>query len=46
MAPTPNSYDLAEPIPEAQLTIYPDTGHGAKFQYYNRFVAKALDFLK
>lgn len=46
MAPTPNSYDLAEPIPEAQLTIYPDSGHGAKFHYYNRFVAEALDILK
>lgn len=46
MAPTPNSYDLAEPIPEVQLTIYPDSGHGAKFHYYNRFVAKALDFFK
>lgn len=46
MAPTPNSYDLAEPIPEVQLTIYPDSGHGAKFHYYNRFMAEALDILK
>lgn len=44
MAPTPNSYDLAERIPVAQLSIYPDSGHGAIFQYHNRFVAKALDF--
>ena len=30
MVPTKGSYDLAQRIPNAKLTIYPLAGHGAK----------------
>lgn len=46
MVPTPNSYDLAERIPNAQLTIYPNSGHGSIFQNHENFVLKATEFLK
>jgi pimeloyl-ACP methyl ester carboxylesterase len=36
---------LAERIPNAQLTIYPDSGHGGIFQYHDRFVPAVLEFL-
>lgn len=46
MVPTPNSYDLANRLPNAQLTIYPNSGHGGIFQYHEEFVSKAIEFLK
>jgi pimeloyl-ACP methyl ester carboxylesterase len=45
MVPTSNSYDLARRIPNATLRIYPDAGHGGIFQFHERFVAEALEFL-
>jgi pimeloyl-ACP methyl ester carboxylesterase len=45
MAPTVNSYVMAQRIPDAQLVIYPDAGHGAIFQYPSTFVAHATEFL-
>ncbi len=33
MVPTVNSYLLAQHIPNAELIIYPDSGHGSLFQY-------------
>lgn len=45
MVPTRNSYDLAKRLPNAQLVIYPDAGHGGIFQYHEDFVLKALAFL-
>ncbi|MBT9455550.1 MAG: alpha/beta hydrolase [Burkholderiaceae bacterium] len=45
MVPTSNSYDLAKRLPNAQLVIYPDAGHGGVFQYHEDFVPKALAFL-
>jgi len=45
MVPSRNSADLARRLPNAQLTIYPDAGHGGIFQYHDEFVAEALDFL-
>ena len=45
MVPTPNSYDLARRLPNSQLIIYPDAGHGGIFQYEEDFVPKALAFL-
>jgi pimeloyl-ACP methyl ester carboxylesterase len=45
MVPTSNSHDLAKRLPNAQLVIYPDAGHGGIFQYYEDFVPKALAFL-
>ncbi|MFG6429580.1 alpha/beta fold hydrolase [Roseateles sp. LYH14W] len=45
MVPTSNSYDLAKRLPNAQLVIYPDAGHGGIFQHHADFVSKALAFL-
>jgi pimeloyl-ACP methyl ester carboxylesterase len=45
MVPTLNSYDLAHRLPNSQLIIYPDAGHGGVFQYEEDFVPKALAFL-
>jgi hypothetical protein len=33
MIPTINSFTLSQHIPDAQLIIYPDSGHGSLFQY-------------
>jgi pimeloyl-ACP methyl ester carboxylesterase len=46
MVPTPNSLDLARRLPDSDLVIYPDAGHGGIFQFHRQFVAKALDFLQ
>ncbi|ULR47910.1 alpha/beta fold hydrolase [Streptomyces deccanensis] len=40
-----NSWHLAQNIPDAQLLIYPDAGHGAHFQYPQRFLQHTLQFL-
>ncbi|GEO86753.1 MULTISPECIES: alpha/beta fold hydrolase [Alphaproteobacteria] len=32
-------------IPNAQLVLYPDAGHGGIFQYHDAFLAKAKAFL-
>lgn len=45
MVPTDNSRDLARRIPNVQLTIYEDAGHGGIFQNHADFVSKALSFL-
>lgn len=45
MVPTENSRDLARRIPNAQLVIYEDAGHGGIFQNHTDFVSKALAFL-
>lgn len=45
MVPTPNSRDLAKRIPNSQLIIYPDAGHGGVFQFHTEFVPTALEFL-
>jgi pimeloyl-ACP methyl ester carboxylesterase len=39
------SADMARRLPNAKLTIYPDSGHGAVFQYHHAFVPAVLDFL-
>jgi pimeloyl-ACP methyl ester carboxylesterase len=41
-----NSCHLAQNIPNAQLLIYPDAGHGAQFQYPDRFLKHAIQFLE
>jgi pimeloyl-ACP methyl ester carboxylesterase len=46
MAPTINSFELARRLPNAQLSIFPDAGHGGIFQYHDVFVQQALDFLR
>jgi pimeloyl-ACP methyl ester carboxylesterase len=45
MIPTINSFNLSQRIPQAQLIIYPDSGHGALFQFSELFVAHGTLFL-
>jgi pimeloyl-ACP methyl ester carboxylesterase len=45
MIPTVNSFTLQQHLPNAQLILYPDSGHGAQFQYPDLFVAHASAFL-
>jgi pimeloyl-ACP methyl ester carboxylesterase len=45
MVPTRNSIDLAERLPDPDLVIYPDAGHGGIFQFHERFVERALAHL-
>jgi pimeloyl-ACP methyl ester carboxylesterase len=45
MVPTSNSRDLAQRLPNADLVIYPDAGHGGVFQFHRQFVERALAFL-
>lgn len=45
MAPTVNSFELARRLPNAQLSIFPDAGHGSIFQYHPLFVRQVLDFV-
>ncbi|MGW3284291.1 alpha/beta fold hydrolase [Streptomyces sp. NPDC001002] len=45
MVPTISSFHLAELLPNAQLAVYPDAGHGGIFQYHELFVRQVLDFL-
>jgi pimeloyl-ACP methyl ester carboxylesterase len=45
MVPTKNSADLARRLPNSELVIYPDAGHGGIFQFHGEFVHKALEFL-
>jgi len=46
MLPTINSFELAGLLPNAQLSIYPDAGHGGIFQHHALFVRQALEFLR
>lgn len=46
MVPTENSTDMARRIPNSQLVIYEDAGHGGIFQNHADFVSTALAFLK
>ena len=46
MLPTISSFHLAQLLPDVQLSIYPDSGHGGIFQHHDVFVAQALDFLR
>ncbi len=45
MVPTINSFTLSQRIPNAQLIVYPNSGHGALFQYPNLFVKHTSIFL-
>ena len=46
MAPTHASYHLFQHIPNAQLVLYPDSGHAALFQYHDAFVREVDAFLR
>lgn len=45
MVPSVNTIQLAQSLPNAELIMYPDAGHGAIFQYAEQFVAHANLFL-
>lgn len=46
MVPSKNSHDLARRLPNSELVIYPDAGHGGIFQFHRQFVETALEFLE
>jgi pimeloyl-ACP methyl ester carboxylesterase len=46
MIPTINSWYMAQNIPNAQLLLYPDAGHAPHFQYPQRFLKHAIQFLE
>jgi pimeloyl-ACP methyl ester carboxylesterase len=45
MVPSGNSVDLARRLPNAELVLYEDAGHGGIFQHHEDFVPKVLEFL-
>ena len=45
MVPTKNTVDLDRRLPNSQLVVYPDAGHGGVFQFHEDFVTRALEFL-
>src|SRR4029434_6939143 len=45
MVPTKNTVDLDQRLPNSQLVLYPDAGHGGVFQFHQDFVKRALEFL-
>ena len=45
MVPSKNTVDLDQRLPNSQLVIYPDAGHGGVFQFHEDFVKRALEFL-
>ncbi|OLL27595.1 alpha/beta hydrolase [Burkholderia sp. SRS-W-2-2016] len=46
MIPTQNSFALAAGLPNATLIVYPNSGHGALFQYADTYVAHVREFLR
>jgi len=46
MVPSSNSATLAQRLPNAQLALYSDAGHGGIFQYHDEFVDDALKFFE
>ncbi|MFK0041098.1 alpha/beta fold hydrolase [Paenarthrobacter sp. NPDC090517] len=45
MVPSILSSDMHRRIPGSELVIYPDSGHGGIFQFHDKFVPIALEFL-
>jgi len=45
MLPVDNAYTMYKAMKNAQLILYPDSGHGVMFQYPEIFVRNALSFL-
>jgi len=45
MVPSKNSVELDRRLPNSQLVLYPDAGHGGVFQFHEDFVKRALEFL-
>jgi pimeloyl-ACP methyl ester carboxylesterase len=45
MVPSSNSIDLAHRLPNAELVLYDDAGHGGIFQHHEALAKQALKFL-
>jgi pimeloyl-ACP methyl ester carboxylesterase len=45
MVPSQNSVDLDRRLPNSELVLYPDAGHGGVFQFHEDFVERASEFL-
>ena len=45
MVDSSHSADMARRLPNAQLKIYPNSGHGGVFQHHRTFLSDALQFL-
>ena len=45
MVPSINTTELSKRIPDAEIILYKDAGHGGIFQYHEDFVKAALTFL-
>ncbi|MDB5576337.1 MAG: hypothetical protein JWR80_1513 [Bradyrhizobium sp.] len=45
MLPASNAYEMFKAMSNAQLLLYPDSGHGALFQYHELFVRHVRTFL-
>lgn len=45
MVASEHSSDMARRLPDAELVVYPNSGHGGVFQYHHEFVPEVLAFL-
>jgi pimeloyl-ACP methyl ester carboxylesterase len=45
MVPSKNTVELDRRLPNSELVVYPDAGHGGVFQFHADFVKRALKFL-
>ena len=45
MLPASNAYDMFKELGDAQLMLYPDSGHGVLFQHHEAFVSHVRTFL-
>ncbi|QKC96372.1 alpha/beta fold hydrolase [Mesorhizobium sp. NZP2298] len=46
MLPADNAYAMFKALSNAQMVLYPDSGHGALFQYHELFVSHVRTFLE
>jgi pimeloyl-ACP methyl ester carboxylesterase len=46
MLPASNAYVMSRELSNAQLVLYPDSGHGALFQHHATFVSHVQTFLE
>ena len=45
MLPANNAYTMFKELSNAELVLYPDSGHGALFQHHEMFVSHVRTFL-